>query len=63
LKLEIFSDKVLLVINKKQFKINHNMRKTLAPVVHASNPSYSGDRDQEGHGSKPAQAKFCKTLS
>jgi hypothetical protein len=25
-------------------------------VVHACNPSYSGGRDQENHGSKPAQA-------
>jgi hypothetical protein len=27
-----------------------------APVAHACNPSYSGDRNQEDHGSKPAQA-------
>jgi hypothetical protein len=26
------------------------------PVAHACNPSYSGDRDQEDHGSNPAQA-------
>jgi hypothetical protein len=26
------------------------------PVAHAYNPSYSGGRDQETHGSKPAQA-------
>jgi hypothetical protein len=26
-----------------------------APVAHASNPSYSGGRDQEHHSSKPAQ--------
>jgi hypothetical protein len=25
-------------------------------VVHVCNPSYSGGRDQEDHGSKPAQA-------
>jgi hypothetical protein len=25
-------------------------------VAHAYNPSYSGGRDQEDHGSKPAQA-------
>jgi hypothetical protein len=25
-----------------------------APVAHACNPSYSGDRDQEDPGSKPA---------
>jgi hypothetical protein len=27
-----------------------------APVVHACNPNYSGSRDQEDQGSKPAQA-------
>jgi hypothetical protein len=27
------------------------------PVAHTCNPSYSGGRDQEDHGSKPAQAK------
>jgi hypothetical protein len=26
------------------------------PVVHVCNPSYSGGRDQEDQGSKPAQA-------
>jgi hypothetical protein len=26
-----------------------------APVAHACNPSYSGGRGQENHGSKPAQ--------
>jgi hypothetical protein len=26
-------------------------------VAHTCNPSYSGGRDQEDHGSKPAQAK------
>jgi hypothetical protein len=26
-------------------------------VAHTCNPSYSGSRDQEDHGSKPAQAK------
>jgi hypothetical protein len=26
------------------------------PVAQAYNPSYSGGRDQEDHGSKPAQA-------
>jgi hypothetical protein len=33
-------------------------------VTHASNPSYSGGRDQEDHGLKPSWAKkFCKILS
>jgi hypothetical protein len=28
----------------------------MQPVAHAYNPSYSGGRDQEDQGSKPAQA-------
>jgi hypothetical protein len=36
---------------KKKIKQNR-----WAPVAHACNPSYPGGRDQEDHGSKPAQA-------
>jgi hypothetical protein len=32
------------------------------PVAHACNPSYSGDRDQEDRGSKPAGQTVLKTL-
>jgi hypothetical protein len=32
----------------------------LVPVAHAYNPSYSGGRDQENHGSKSAQANSLK---
>jgi hypothetical protein len=32
------------------------MHLSQVPVAHACNPSYSGDRDQEDHGLKPAQA-------
>jgi hypothetical protein len=31
-------------------------KKGWAPVAHTCNPSYSGGRDQEDHGSKPAWA-------
>jgi hypothetical protein len=31
-------------------------RSSQAAMTHACNPSYSGDRNQEDHGSKPAQA-------
>jgi hypothetical protein len=31
-------------------------------VVHAGNPSYSGGRDQEDRGLKPAQANSSKDL-
>jgi ribosomal protein L44E len=34
-----------------------------ALVAHACDPSYSGDRDQEDRGSKPARAHSCETLS
>jgi hypothetical protein len=30
------------------------------PVAHFCNPSYSGGRDQEDHGSKPAQANSSR---
>jgi hypothetical protein len=30
------------------------------PVAHSCNPSYSGGRDEEDHGSKPAQANCSK---
>jgi hypothetical protein len=33
-----------------------------APVAHACNPSYSGGRDQEDRGLKPAQANTLETL-
>jgi hypothetical protein len=33
------------------------------PVAHACNTSYSGGRDQENHGSKPARANSTTTLS
>jgi hypothetical protein len=29
------------------------------PVAHTGNPTYSGGRDQEDHGLKPAQANSC----
>jgi hypothetical protein len=32
-------------------------------VAHTYNPSYSGVRDQEDHGSKPAQGNSFETLS
>jgi hypothetical protein len=30
------------------------------PVAHTYNPSYSGGRDQEDHGLKPAQANISR---
>jgi hypothetical protein len=41
---------------KKKKKQKNKTKKNYVLVAHACNPSYSGGRDQEGHGSKPAQA-------
>jgi hypothetical protein len=38
------------------------MKETRALVAHTCNPSYSGDRDQEDHGLKPAQANSLRDL-
>jgi hypothetical protein len=40
-----------------------NRRQIWALVAHACNPSYSGGRDQEDHGSKPAGQTVRETLS
>jgi hypothetical protein len=40
----------------KKVKMHSKKRKESALVAHACNPSYSGGRDQEDLGSKPAQA-------
>jgi hypothetical protein len=37
-----------------------NFKTWQGPVVHACNPSYSGGRDQENHGLKPAQANSSR---
>jgi hypothetical protein len=34
-----------------------------APVAQAGHPSYSGGRDHEDHGSKPAQANGSRDLT
>jgi hypothetical protein len=36
------------------YKMHRKPNKSQAPVAHAYNLSYSGGRDQEDHGSKPA---------
>jgi hypothetical protein len=36
--------------------LNYNNVPSWVPVAHTCNPGYSGDRDQEDHSSKPAQA-------
>jgi hypothetical protein len=37
--------------------VHTNLIYSWAPVAHTCDPSYSGGRDQEDHGSKPACAK------
>jgi hypothetical protein len=49
-----------MVINKTfvfkgTFKINHFLKTGQVQVAHTCNPNYSGGRDQENWGSKPAQ--------
>jgi hypothetical protein len=39
-----------------QVEYGNNLQSGRAPVAHACNPSYSGGRDQEDCGSKPARA-------
>jgi hypothetical protein len=41
----------------KQNKQTIKMRIGWAPVAYAHNPSYSGGRDQEDHGSKTSPGK------
>jgi hypothetical protein len=41
---------------KKKKKIKKTKKSGRALVAHTCNPSYSGDRDQEDHDLKPAQA-------
>jgi hypothetical protein len=55
---------LFLLSIKYLFRVDINMkRKSWAPVAHACNPSYSGGRDLEDHGSKPAQANSLLDLS
>jgi hypothetical protein len=42
-------------LTKKKHKKGKKREATPGTAVHACNPRYSGGRDQEDHGSKPAQ--------
>jgi hypothetical protein len=42
------------------WKSPQKQRKSRVLVAHTCNPSYSGGRDQEDHGSKPAQANSVR---
>jgi hypothetical protein len=41
----------------QELKVQPKVMEKLVQVAHACNPSYSGDRTQEDHGSKPALDK------
>jgi hypothetical protein len=46
-------DKVAQV-GDPEFKPQYQRERSWEPVAHTYNPSYTGGRDQEGHGSEPA---------
>jgi hypothetical protein len=48
---------VSVVIKKKK---KNNQKQNQVPVAHAYNPSYSGGKDQEDHGSKPVWANSLR---
>jgi hypothetical protein len=43
-------------LHKRKHVSLRNVEKCWVPVAHTCNPSYSGSRDQEDHGSLPDQA-------
>jgi hypothetical protein len=62
----LYSKHETLNSNPSTTKKQHQQKKVWysagCSVVHACNPSYSGGRDQEDHGSKPAQANSLQDL-
>jgi hypothetical protein len=54
----MFARQVLLCLEplRQVFEVVELLRSG-EPVAHTYNPSYSGGRDQEDHGSKPALGK------
>jgi hypothetical protein len=46
----------LCIGEEMKSKIKNYLENCWVPEAHAYNPSYSGGRDQEDHGSKPVQA-------
>jgi hypothetical protein len=55
----------IIYVGKELTKLQTIKRKCKRPgerVAHACNPSCSGGRDQEDHGSKPAWQITCETL-
>jgi hypothetical protein len=47
-----------VIFERRKSDSNYCYKTTLSqrPVAHTCNPSYTGSRGQEDHGSKPAQA-------
>jgi hypothetical protein len=54
---------VLGLLGLRSKTISKKQRNSLAPVTHSYNTSYSGGRNQEDHGSKPALGPYHETLS
>jgi hypothetical protein len=52
----VTTKKLATELHKRNLNISplHKTWLGQVPVAHAYNPSYSGGRDQEDHGSKPA---------
>jgi hypothetical protein len=50
-------------LDAEQGKQNISKMRACASLAHAYNPSYSGGRDQEDQGSKPARQIVGETLS
>jgi hypothetical protein len=53
----------ILLYFKKMFSSKNFVHSSWVPVAHTCNPSFSGGRDQEDHGLKPARQIVHKTLS
>jgi hypothetical protein len=56
------SEKVLLT-NELISGLFKKEKVSRVPMVHDCNPSYSGGKDQEDQGSRPAWANILETLS
>jgi hypothetical protein len=53
---ELWSEASLQKLVQRSICEGKQKKKNWVPVIHTCIPSYSGGRDQEDHGLKPAQA-------
>jgi hypothetical protein len=47
-------------LREEDLEVQTETSNSQAPVAHTCNPSYSGGRDQENQGSKPAQSNISQ---